>query len=86
MDRIEVTNDPSWTLKEWKEYIAKWITEYGENSILMTDSGYNNTSLIVLPRKKCGMCNGSGVLPDEFGDGIQYGEPGNCPACFNRKI
>lgn len=43
-------NDPSWQLLQWKLFIEELIAEYGPRSILSTDAGANNVSLVVEKR------------------------------------
>lgn len=44
-------SDMNMSLKELKQYIDGMISQYGENSILKTDAGYNNVSFELLPEK-----------------------------------
>lgn len=47
VQRIDVWDDPFTTLKEWQTFIEDLIETYGEDSIMFTDSGHNNTSMVV---------------------------------------
>lgn len=48
MDRyFSVINDPSFTLKEWRDIIQRLIDEHGEDTILYSDAGYNNVQFFL---------------------------------------
>jgi hypothetical protein len=44
---VNVENDPRLTLAQWRDLIELLIEEYGERSVLFTDAGYNNVSMMV---------------------------------------
>jgi hypothetical protein len=44
---VDVGADPVWTLEEWETFIQNLIEQHGKQSVLFTDAGYYNVSLIV---------------------------------------
>ena len=50
MDRDkDVGSDPHMTLDDWLLFISMLIQTYGGQSVLYTDAGYNNVTLLVTP-------------------------------------
>jgi len=47
MPEIEIVHDPRWTLQEWKDFIDELVHEYGAQTVMFTDAGYNNVALIL---------------------------------------
>lgn len=47
----DVEGDPSWTLADWRDFIAELIDLHGTRAIMYTDGGYNNVSLRVFKPK-----------------------------------
>ncbi len=48
MKEIDVTNDPYWTLGQWRDFIDEQIAKYGKETVMKTDAGYNNVELVVI--------------------------------------
>jgi hypothetical protein len=40
-------SDPCWSLTKWKQFIDNLLEDYPANSVLSTDAGYNNVSLVL---------------------------------------
>lgn len=49
---VNVENDPQLTLTQWRDLIELLIEEYGERSVLYTDAGYNNVSMMLEIHKR----------------------------------
>ena len=51
-NEVYLDSDPVWTLAKWKQFIDSLLEDYPSDSVLSTDAGYNNVSL-VLEYTKC---------------------------------
>lgn len=45
--KIELANDPYWTLKKWLDFVEVLIERHGEDAIMGCDGGYNNVELFI---------------------------------------
>lgn len=41
----EPVSDPRFTLADWRRMINSLIKEFGEDTVMLTDGGYNNVTL-----------------------------------------
>lgn len=53
-DLVVVDSDLSVSLKDLKSMVGRWIDTYGEDSVLMTDAGFNNVDLVIQPVNNTG--------------------------------
>lgn len=52
LEQTTIQCDPNMSLNDWKKCIENFIEEYSENTVLYTDSSYNNCCFYLTKKKE----------------------------------